>query len=55
MMEDLIRQWYRWGLWTEQMVQEAVPQLLTSQQADKIIHEKETAEPGRTKPAERRE
>ncbi len=36
-MEKKIADWYRWGLWTEAMVQQAVEKgVLTQAEADKI-------------------
>ena len=36
-MFDAIKSWYEWGLWTAEMVQEAVPALITQEQADEIL------------------
>lgn len=44
-MKEKIRQWYRQGLWTAQMVKNAVGKVLTESEAYSIITEKEeTAE-----------
>ena len=40
-MKDMIAQWYEWGFWTKSMVQEAVPDLLTQEEADAILHPEE--------------
>ena len=36
-MYDKIKMWYDWGLWTSEMVMEAVPTLITKEQAYEII------------------
>ena len=36
-MVETIRMWYTWGLWTAEMVREAVPDLLTREEADAIV------------------
>ena len=39
-MEERIRKWYRQGLWTEAMVQNAVQKgVLTAQKAEEILQE----------------
>ncbi len=36
-MKEKIADWYRWGLWTEAMVQQAVEKgVLTQEEADEI-------------------
>lgn len=36
-----IKQWYDWGLWSTEMVYEAVPVLLSQLDAEKITKDKE--------------
>lgn len=36
-MVENITNWYKWGFWTKDMVLEAVPSLLTQEQAEEII------------------
>lgn len=36
-MNETIQQWYAWGLWTADMVREAVPALLTEEEANQIL------------------
>ena len=40
-MKEKIEQWYMQGLWSEQMVLNAVGKVLTSEQAHDIINKKE--------------
>ncbi len=40
-MAEQIAQWVDWGLWTADMVREAVPVLLTQAQADEILKREE--------------
>lgn len=40
-MKDNIKQWYNWGLWTKEMVLEAVPTLITQEESEEILKEKE--------------
>ena len=40
-MKEKIEKWYQQGLWTEQMVLNAVGKVLTSEQAHDIINKKE--------------
>lgn len=40
-MQEKIRKWYQQGLWTEQMVLNAVGKVLTSDEAYAIITKKE--------------
>lgn len=37
-MYESIKQWYNWGFWTDEMVQEAVPDLITQEEANKIMN-----------------
>lgn len=40
-MAETIANWYRWGFWTAEMVMDAVPALITKEEAEKIISEKQ--------------
>ena len=35
-MYDDIKKWYEWGLWTKEMVHEAVPDLITPEEYETI-------------------
>lgn len=40
-MKESIKRWYRLGLWTASMVEDAVERLLTREEAEEIISSKE--------------
>lgn len=41
-MQEKIMKWYQQGLWTAEMVQNAIGKVLTAEQAEKIIKEEKT-------------
>lgn len=38
-MFENINNWYKWGFWTKEMVLEAIPILITQEQANEILKE----------------
>ena len=40
-MKEMIKRWYRLGLWTASMVENAVGRILTREEAEEIISSKE--------------
>ena len=38
-MKEMIKRWYRLGLWTAEMVRNAIGKVITAEQAENIIKE----------------
>lgn len=41
-MQEKIRKWYQQGLWTAEMVRNAIGKVITAEQADEITRRKKT-------------
>lgn len=39
-MKEKIRKWYGWGLWTKEMVRDAVPRMIKPEEYEEITGEK---------------
>ena len=41
-MKEKIKKWYQQGLWTDEMVRNAIGKVITAEQAENIIKEEKT-------------